>query len=120
MTADEVGTLAASPLIEIGAHSVTHRSLSSLPEAQQMEEMVQSRRDCERLTGVRPESFAYPFGDHSPDMPGLMAQAGFARACSLRPDLVWTDSDPFRLPRIGALDRDGMSFARRLRREWLP
>ena len=120
MTADEVGTLAASPLIEIGAHSVRHRPLSSLPEAQQMEEMAQSRRDCERLTGVRPESFAYPFGDHTADVPDLMAQAGFTRACSLHPDLVWQDSDPFRLPRIGALDRDGVSFSRRLRREWLP
>lgn len=120
MTADEVARLAASPLIEIGAHSVTHRPLSSLPEALQIEEVAQSRRDCERLTGVRPESFAYPFGDHTADMSGLMAQAGFTRACSLHPDLVWKDSDPFRLPRIGALDSDGVSFSKRLRREWLP
>jgi peptidoglycan/xylan/chitin deacetylase (PgdA/CDA1 family) len=119
MTTDELRTFAASPLIEIGAHSVTHRSFSALPEQVQLAEIEQSGRACERMTGLRPESFAYPFGDMAPATAEMVRQAGFARACSQRPDLVWCDSDPYRLPRIGAFDQGTDSFIRKLRRQWL-
>lgn len=120
MTADEVARLAASPLIEIGGHSLTHRAMSDLSPARQREEIEQSGRDCERLTGTRPRSFAYPFGDHGPGTADLTRQAGYARACTTRPDLVFQDTDPYRLPRVAVPDLDGTRFLRRLRREWLP
>jgi peptidoglycan/xylan/chitin deacetylase (PgdA/CDA1 family) len=120
MTADEVGRLSASPLIEIGGHSLTHRAMSGLSLAAQMEEIEQSGRDCERLSGVRPRSFAYPFGDHDAETPGLTRQAGYARACTTHPNLVFRDTDPYRLPRVAVLDLDGPRFRRRLHREWLP
>lgn len=119
MTADELRTFAESPLIEIGAHSVTHRSFSALPEQVQLAEIEQSRRACERMTGRCPESFAYPFGDMAPATAEMVRQAGYARACSQRPDLVWRDSDPYSLPRIGALDQGTDSFVRKLRHQWL-
>lgn len=120
MTADEVRILAASPLIEIGAHSLTHRPLTVLSQEQQLDEIERSGWQCEQMTGTRPESFAYPFGDMAPETAAMARNAGYARACSQRADLVWQDTDPHQLPRIGMLDRDASGFARHVRREWLP
>jgi peptidoglycan/xylan/chitin deacetylase (PgdA/CDA1 family) len=73
---DTTGTLPASHLpadwntiraafgdgISIGAHSVTHRSLPTLSDAELEEEVVTSRSVIERATGIRPDFFAYPYG----------------------------------------------------------
>jgi hypothetical protein len=62
LTTAEALKMAASPRIEIGAHSVTHPSLASLPRAQQYFEMDESRRVLERLIGKEVRSFAFPYG----------------------------------------------------------
>lgn len=54
--------------IEFGAHTRTHVDLSSLPPDQLTNEVVGSADDLERLLGVRPASFAYPYGRHSPQV----------------------------------------------------
>ncbi len=46
----------------LGAHSHDHRRLSTLPEAEQRFELVESRRILEREVGREVTSLAYPFG----------------------------------------------------------
>jgi peptidoglycan/xylan/chitin deacetylase (PgdA/CDA1 family) len=50
MTADELRSLAASPLIEIGAHTLSHPWLAGLPREVQLEQIVGSRHPCRELT----------------------------------------------------------------------
>src|SRR6185369_7444523 len=62
MTAEELAKLAANPLIEIGAHTVTHAHLASLLAAEQFREVFDSKKRLETITGKPVESFSYPFG----------------------------------------------------------
>lgn len=48
--------------ILVGAHSLTHRRLSHLSEAEQRTEIIGSIRLIEEQLGRRVEAFAYPFG----------------------------------------------------------
>lgn len=116
---EEVVRLAEGGLIEVGAHTVTHPVLASLPVALQRKEIVQSKTYLENILGTSVNSFAYPFGFgsnfYTPESVVLVRQAGFSCACSAHADIVWRRTDRFRLPRIAARSWDGEEFARRLR-----
>lgn len=62
MSVDEVRDLAKDPLARFGAHSVSHRNLARLPLDRLRREIVDSADAVENWTGMRPRSFAYPYG----------------------------------------------------------
>lgn len=74
--------------MEIGAHTVTHPNLDSLPETNQYEEIVRSKRTLESELGMVVETFCYPRGRYSPMTTELVREAGFAAACTTRPGYV--------------------------------
>jgi peptidoglycan/xylan/chitin deacetylase (PgdA/CDA1 family) len=120
MTKNELRRLAASPLIEIGGHTMNHCRLPDLPPEAQLEEIVGSRRQCRDLTGEFPSNFAYPFGALDAITPELVRSAGFERAYSSEKELVWAGSDMMLLPRIPVMNYTAREFSARLRMEWLP
>lgn len=118
MTHDELSRLSESKFITIGAHTLSHPSLPNLSPTAQLAEIAGSRQACRQMLGITPESFAYPYGDFGRQTPDLVAEAGFARACSTQPDLNF-GTDPLLIPRFGCNNWDGTAFERHLRREWL-
>ena len=54
MTAHEVNEIAASGLVEIGAHTVNHPVLAALSHEDQVAEVEESALDLEDILGVRP------------------------------------------------------------------
>jgi peptidoglycan/xylan/chitin deacetylase (PgdA/CDA1 family) len=123
MTADELRQLASGNLIEIGAHTVTHARLSSLPVEQQRHEIAQSKHTLDDLLDRRVGSFSYPFGNHAdytPETVRLVREAGFDHACSNFGGAVRRGTaDRFQLNRVLVRDWDGDEFARRLREYFL-
>lgn len=120
LTAAEVGRLAASDAIEIGAHAVSHTALSALPLEAQRREMADSRRVLADITGREPASFAYPFGSrrhYTRDTVAAVRDVGYRHACSNIPGLVRRRTDPYEYPRVLVRDWDGDAFARHLQ-EW--
>ena len=115
LSREQAQTLAASPLIEIGAHSVTHAALSTLTPSAQRAEIVQSKVQLEALVGRPVLSFAYPFGDQGSDTAALVREAGFRSSCTTEAAAVRARTDPFQLPRIAVGDWDGDTLARALR-----
>jgi peptidoglycan/xylan/chitin deacetylase (PgdA/CDA1 family) len=116
MTVQELREFSSSPLISIGAHSRSHCYLPALDASEQRREIVQSRAECEALTGKAPTSFAYPYGGVSMDAARLVAESGFSLAVTTDTDLVWAGADPRRLPRLTVGNWDAEDFERRLRR----
>jgi peptidoglycan/xylan/chitin deacetylase (PgdA/CDA1 family) len=114
LSVDELTRLADQPLIDIGAHTVTHPVLGTLPVAMQRDEILQSRARIEELLGRSLLSFAYPHGSYTQDTLAVVREAGFSYACSSDTAAVKRDSDPFRLPRISMRNWDGDSFSRYL------
>ena len=119
MTQDELRRLASSPLIEIGAHTMTHCRLSELPTDAQFAEILGSRRQCEELVGEIPSSFAYPFGAFNAVTPELVRSAGFERACSTENELCWAGSDTMLVPRVFVWNHTARQFSAFMRMQRL-
>lgn len=121
MTPDELRSLAAQDLVEVGAHTVTHTMLSVLPPAEQRREVTESKGSLEAVIGRPVRSFSYPFGmrtSYSADTVTAVRDAGFACACSNFEGLVDGRTARLELPRLIVRDWDGDAFAERLR-GWL-
>lgn len=69
---------------EIGAHTVTHPQLDTLPAVDVRREVADSRHRLEDRLGLPVDTFAYPHGYSSPHVRGAVASAGFATACSVK------------------------------------
>jgi len=116
----EVKQLQACGAIDIGAHTVSHAVLPELPAEQRRMEIRQSLDDCQRLTGKRPVTFAYPYGDLDQATVDMARDSGVRLACSTRADLLWPGADPHALPRVAVDDWPAAAFERWLRWYWLP
>jgi peptidoglycan/xylan/chitin deacetylase (PgdA/CDA1 family) len=120
LSPDEVVRLAEGGLIEVGAHTVTHPVLASLPIASQRNEIQGSKAQLERILGKTVASFAYPYGsraraDYTEETVAVVRQAGFTGACSTLAQPVHRDTDGFQLPRAGVRDWNGDELAERLK-----
>jgi peptidoglycan/xylan/chitin deacetylase (PgdA/CDA1 family) len=118
LTAEELKRLAASPLVEIGAHGESHAPLSRLPRERQRDETLRSRLELERLVGKSVTSFAYPHGAISPGLVGVVRESGYTVACCSKSDVATPRSPMLALPRLWVRNLDGERFERWLR-GWL-
>lgn len=84
---------------EIGAHSISHPDLTRLAEPEIEREMLGSREAIEAFSGVRAESFAYPYGYHSEPVRAV-ARRHFLCACSADLAKARPGSDVYALERI--------------------
>jgi peptidoglycan/xylan/chitin deacetylase (PgdA/CDA1 family) len=118
MTRAEVVRLAEHPLVDVGAHTVSHPRLPDLSPAGQWDEIVRSRERLELLLTRPVRSFCYPFGAWTRAMRSLVRDARFSSATTVVAETTWRRSHPFSLPRFVVRDCDGAEFERQLRR-WL-
>jgi peptidoglycan/xylan/chitin deacetylase (PgdA/CDA1 family) len=91
MDREDLKTLAANPLASLGAHTVGHRALARLSEADATAEMAISADYVASITGVRPLSIAYPYGTVSAvgaREASLASALGFEIGVTTRPDVV--------------------------------
>lgn len=63
MTRAELQALANDPLVSYGAHTVSHRGLARLDDAEAEAEVADSAAYTAEITGRPCRSFAYPYGD---------------------------------------------------------
>jgi peptidoglycan/xylan/chitin deacetylase (PgdA/CDA1 family) len=104
MIASEIARLAREfPLIEIGAHGLHHLSLPMLSPEDCFREVSESRSALERVIGRPVISFAYPFGDVSPQAMTAVMAAGFQQAVTCEARGVRAREHPLRLPRLPSL-----------------
>jgi peptidoglycan/xylan/chitin deacetylase (PgdA/CDA1 family) len=118
LSPSEVAVLAASGLVEVGAHSVNHPALDRLSAAQQRVEILGSRRHLEEATGRAVPGFSYPHGRFDAATLEILRRARFSYGAAADSGAVWRGTDPMRVPRLYVPDEDGDALARRLRR-WL-
>ncbi len=105
MDRDELRALAAHPLVSYGAHTVSHLALEALSDREILSELNESADYVADITGTRPVTFAYPYGDArsaTPRTAGYAQWAGFQLAVTTRPGTLSPASlnAPQMLPRI--------------------
>jgi peptidoglycan/xylan/chitin deacetylase (PgdA/CDA1 family) len=94
--------------IEIGSHTVEHRDMTSLSDAEMLEDLRRSRRLLERKLGHRVPWLAYPFGAHDERVQRLARRAGYLLAVTTRHGAVQSARHPLALPRLRVLDSTGV------------
>lgn len=105
MREPELKSLVLNPLASIGAHTVSHRALARLSDTEARREMEESAERIAAITGRRPDTFAYPYGDRaavSPREHRLAKDLGFRVAVTTDPGTLSPASfdAPTALPRI--------------------
>jgi peptidoglycan/xylan/chitin deacetylase (PgdA/CDA1 family) len=101
---DQVRLLDKSGLITIGGHTVNHRNLASLSEADQRFEIINGKQALEAQLGHGIRHFAYPYGAYNAESIQIAREAGYVTAVTTLPGEIQTDGSPFTLRRV----RDAM------------
>jgi Predicted xylanase/chitin deacetylase len=83
----------------IGSHGLSHARLTDLPLAQAREEIAASRKSLEDRFGVAVRHFCYPYGAFSPQLRDLVAEAGYASACTTMAGFNDGQTDPWSIRR---------------------
>jgi len=89
---DEIRTMAADPLVTVGAHTKGHFAIAKLSEERAIDEMVGSADRLQRELGRRPAHFSFPYGDPGSAGPrdfALARQAGFKTAVTTRKGMLF-------------------------------
>ena len=105
MTADELRELAGAGW-ELGAHTATHPDLSTLGEADCLEEMRTSKAAVEEIAGAPVRTFAYPFCRYGPAALAAARAAGFEAAVTCEGRGSW---EPLELKRAIVTGVDGLA-----------
>ena len=105
MDAGELRRLAAHPLASLGAHTVSHRAIARLPEAEARREMRQSADYVAEISGTAPAAIAYPYGTQpacGPREATLAGEFGFVVGLTTRPGILKAgqQSETRLLPRL--------------------
>jgi poly-beta-1,6-N-acetyl-D-glucosamine N-deacetylase len=88
LTLEQLRQVASSPLITIGAHTVTHPLLNQCETIQVYEEVHQSREVLEKWLGVPVNYFAYPNGNHTKQVVDIVQELNYRLAFTVEPDYL--------------------------------
>jgi peptidoglycan/xylan/chitin deacetylase (PgdA/CDA1 family) len=94
--------------IEIGSHTVAHRNLPSLANAEMLADLKGSRSRLEARLGHPVPWLAYPYGAYDARVERLARQAGYLLATTTRHGVLQSARDPFGLRRLRVLDSTGV------------
>lgn len=115
------------------AHTTSHRRLASLNADECRREIDECRYVLKQELGREATHFAYPYGSYNEETKGIVKEAGFRSACSVRRGLSPATDDRFSLRRICMHTSDTLfdfksavltgvpargAVIRRLRRTW--
>jgi peptidoglycan/xylan/chitin deacetylase (PgdA/CDA1 family) len=88
---------------------VSHPFLDRLPRARQAEEIVESKRTLEAITGKPVRYFAYPNGDYDRNTLAAVREAGFDAAFAVRSKRLEADGR-FEIERVGIYSTSHVKF----------
>ncbi|MBV1942014.1 polysaccharide deacetylase family protein [Streptomyces sp. BV286] len=110
---DQVRELAGAD-VEIGGHSHTHPQLDQLTDASLRFELLRCREIIAGELGVRPASFAYPYGYSSRRVREAVREAGFAQSLAVGNGLARRRQGPYALRRVTVRRSTGIEEFERL------
>jgi len=110
-------------VVRIGSHSVTHRFLTLMDEAEVMQELIGSKLCLENLLNRTITSLSLPYGAYDNAVLDLAKIAGYMRIFSSWPVLPSSNSDGFLLGRVPVSpDETALEFRLKIMGgyQWLP
>jgi peptidoglycan/xylan/chitin deacetylase (PgdA/CDA1 family) len=95
MTASELQSLVADPLVRLGAHTITHPNLARVTDERLKQELEQSATRVADYSGRVPKAFAHPYGGKhavGPREARAAAETGFTVAVTTQPGVLSSES----------------------------
>lgn len=77
VTWDMLKELSRDPLIEIGAHTMSHRNLKKMSDDEQRHELGQNKKDLEEKLGIKVTTIVYPYGEYNTSTKRIAKELGF-------------------------------------------
>lgn len=87
-------------LISIGSHGRTHQNLLRTSTDEARKEIFQSKKELEDILNIQIEAISFPEGDFNQTHIDMAIQAGYTRAYSIKPVLLYPGSDTFLRGRV--------------------
>jgi len=103
---------------EIGAHTLTHPNLTTLPAAAAAVEMQASKQYLEQMLRTEVVSFAYPFGALTNELKEAVQAAGFAFGISTDTGGLHLEDDRWQVFRINMFPEDTAARLRKKTASW--
>ncbi len=85
-TPPELRDFAQSPWVQLGNHTSNHGVLTNYPKAEALQQIVAAQEAIASMTGKQAIAFAYPNGNHSPEVERLCEIAGIQCAFTIAPN----------------------------------
>ncbi|MBT5237313.1 polysaccharide deacetylase family protein [Candidatus Peregrinibacteria bacterium] len=79
---------------ELGAHTIKHPKLTLIPSEKVKEEIIESKKWIEELSGKPCEMFCYPYGDTNDEIENLVKEAGYKGARGIT-QMLFTSENAF-------------------------
>jgi peptidoglycan/xylan/chitin deacetylase (PgdA/CDA1 family) len=99
MTPNDLRELAAHPLMEVGAHSISHPRLDELPRAEIAHQIGAARMYLQHVTGAPIPSVAYPHGNYDRRVLDEVRRAGHTSGAAVRNVLSRPGDNPLAIAR---------------------
>lgn len=90
----------AAPVADFGSHTLSHRKLTHIPEAEAALEIEESKRDLEQTLGKECDTLSYPEGFFNEYVESCARTAGYRAALSTQEGLNGVGCNLFTLKRI--------------------
>lgn len=100
MSWDQLKEMIAGGGVAVGHHSAGHGHMAKRSMAGNRAEIASASARFKNQLGAVPPIFAYPYGEDSLELRGIVAEAGFAAAFGQHSGAVGRGNDRFALPRF--------------------
>lgn len=98
LTGDQMSAM--SDLVSIQSHTVNHKKLAGMSEADLRTEMAESKRQLEEITGKSPTALSYPEGSYDKNVLKL-AEEYYDYAVTTKKGYYYDGADRFQIRRFG-------------------
>lgn len=99
MSAAELRGWAASGM-EVGSHTLDHPFLPKLSPELADYQIRQAKDELEQVLGAEVTAFCYPYGGETPELRGMVRNAGYSNATTTQGGLANAADDIYGLPRV--------------------
>jgi len=100
LTREQIRELSKSGYVEIGGHTVNHVYLKGLSRQTIAQEILNGKKEIEKLIGEKIETFAYPFGAYSLDAEVATINAEYDASFTTQPGIIHESTKTTLLSRV--------------------
>ena len=115
MSEDQLHSIIAHPLFDIGIHTVTHPALAYHEKQDQYNEISNCKKNLEVLSGRPMNTIAYPYGIYNEDTLEVAKELGVEIGFTTQGGAVQSNDHPLKLARYHVKNWNGNEFEKRLR-----